>query len=235
MKFAEIMSIIDSGILGISVLLVYKQIRIAVKARQLEAMIKIDEYFNEINKLANEMYNEFPAEIVLFQTQFFKKPPYRFKRTTYSDYEKANMRLTEAQERALCSLTDEQYQNAKRVIELLNDVGQYIEDGFIDYNVVLGKYHTTIIRLCAIVEAIRRDIEAENKKLLGGNYGQRILRLRHKAVLYVKIHEKHREVGVKLNMKKAHKGIDVLTPIENTNSNKWKCFWLRIEYQKKYR
>lgn len=235
MNITDIMSILDTGILGISALLVYKQIRIAVKARQLEAMIKIDEYFEQINVLAREMYNEFPPEIVLSQTQFFKRPPYRFKRITYSDYEKANMRLTEAQEKALCNLTEIQYQKAKRVIELLNSVGQYIEDGFIDYNIVLGKYHTTIIRLCAIVEAVRRDIEAENKKLLGGNYGQRILRLRHKAILYIKIHEKHREVGVKLNMKKANKGIDVLSPIENTYSNKWKCFWLRIEYLKKYR
>jgi hypothetical protein len=84
---------------------------------------------------------------------------------------------------------------ARKVIGRLNDLGQLAEDGFINYQVFLGKYHTMIIRLCHFLEPIRRKIEDEQH---GGSYGQRLLRMRHVAITYNKISPKHRNVDIKI-------------------------------------
>lgn len=230
----EVLSLIEVLILGISAILVYRQIRVGVMAQELNAMIKVDDLFSKINQLAKDIYAEFPIEILMEERQFPKKPPYRFKRTMYNNYELGKMECSEIQKDALNSLTKKQYAKAKKVIELLNDVGQYIEDGFIDKKYVLGKYHATIIRLCSVVEVVRRDIERKNRSLIGGYYGQRILRLRHKSIMYVKIHEKHREGGIKIDMGKTNTSILLVKPIENTLFNRIKGIMWYIEYIKKY-
>jgi hypothetical protein len=105
-----------------------------------------------------------------------------------------SMTLTPEQTGALQSVSDEIRECARRVIERLNDIGQLVEDGFIDRRVFFGKYHVMVIQSCHLVEAIRREEEAQR----GGNYGQRLLRMRHRAIMYNDIWPKHRAVPIRI-------------------------------------
>jgi hypothetical protein len=102
--------------------------------------------------------------------------------------------ITSEQKAALRAMSDEIREKAIRVIDRLNDIGQLVEDGFVDRRVVLGKYHVMIIQSCCMVEAVRRQEERQR----GGNYGQRILRMRKWATMYNDVWPKHRAMGIKI-------------------------------------
>ncbi len=104
------------------------------------------------------------------------------------------MILTPQQTSALKSISDELKERARHVIARLNDIGQLVEDGFIDRRVFLGKYHVMVIQCCHLLEAIRRDEEAQR----GGNYGQRLLRMRYWATTYNDIWPKHRDAAIEI-------------------------------------
>jgi len=75
------------------------------------------------------------------------------------------------------------------VIARMNDLWQLVEDGIIDRRTFLGKYHVMVIQCCHLVEAVRRAEEARR----GGNYGQRLLRMRQ-ALLCSTMH--HLSIGL---------------------------------------
>ena len=102
--------------------------------------------------------------------------------------------ITRGQREALQSLDDETRDRAVHIIARLNDIGQLVEDGFISRRVFLGKYHVMVIQCCHMVEVIRRDEE----KRRGGNYGHRLLRMRHWATTYNDIWPKHRNVPIEI-------------------------------------
>lgn len=230
-----VLDYIETITLVVSALLVYREIKISVKSQQLTALMHVDELFEEINQLSSQVYESFPTDIIMSTKQFSKKPPYRRKISYISKREQRRMELTQKQVDAVKSLTYDQIKIAKRLIHLLNNVGQYIEDDFINCDIVMGKYHIKIIRLCYLLEPVRRKLENNNRKQLGGDYGQRILRMRYKAILYNRIHSKHRAYGIKIKMGKEDvKYIPILNPVKNTFKNKVICLFKRFQYIKKY-
>ena len=106
---------------------------------------------------------------------------------------------------------------ARHVIARLNDVGQLVEDGFVSRNVFFGKYHVMVIQCCHLVEAVRRDEEGQRS----GNYGQRLLRLRHWATVYNDICPKHRESPIEIS-NGADRRVVYRSP---TPSNMQKIYW----------
>lgn len=150
---------------------------------------------DEINEIAPQIYN-LPIELACNDNQFSKKPPSGHKIYKISESEKRNMRLTSKQELIVNSLTKEEILNCRLVINKLNDLGQLLEDKYINYKVFLGKYHTMIIRLVSILEPVRRFIESDSKNGIGGNYGQRLLRMRYRAILFNYSYPKHRNVDI---------------------------------------
>ena len=233
----SILNYIESITLVMSALLVYREIRISVKSQQLATLMHVDELFDKINELSKQVYENFPIDLVMKSEQFPKKPPYRRKYKSISRREEHRIRLKKKQRKAVAGLSHDQIEIARQLIDLLNNVGQYIEDGFIDCNIVMGKYHIRIIRLCYLLEPVRRVLEEGNRNSIEGNYGHRILRMRHKAILYNRIHSKHRVCGIKIRMgkpKKQYKYIAILDPVDNTLKNRIICFFKRFQYIKKY-
>jgi hypothetical protein len=105
------------------------------------------------------------------------------------------MELTPVQRATLDSLTADQRELAQRIIGKLNDIGQLVEDGLVNKRVFLGKYHVMVLQVCHLVEAVRRQRESER----GGNYGQRLLRMRCWATSYNDCFAKHREIDVQID------------------------------------
>jgi hypothetical protein len=138
------------------------------------------------------LFTNFPLELIASHEQFPKHPPRR--RFLSVEYTRA-WTMTPEQTVALQSIADEMKGRAIRVIERMNDLGQLVEDGFVDWRVFLGKYHVMVIQCCHLVEAIRREEEA----LRGGSYGQRLLRMRHAAITYNDVWPKHRAVSIKVS------------------------------------
>jgi len=182
-------------ILAITGWFIYKQLRTAARTFQFDGIRKMQELVDEFREDRDKVFLTFPIELVVSSTQFASRPPIRIVGYKISEGERRRMLLTKEQAQALNSLNDEQIYVARKVIGKLNDLGQLAEDGFINYKVFLGKYHTMIIRLCHFLEPIRRKIEEEQH---GGNYGQRLLRMRHTAITYNKISPKHRNVDIKI-------------------------------------
>src|SRR5258708_36902400 len=59
----------------------------------------------------------------------------------------------------------------------------------------MGKWQVCVIQCCHLVEAIGRAEEGRR----GGNYGQRLLRMRHSAITYNDVWSKHRSVAIKIS------------------------------------
>jgi len=182
-------------ILAITGWFIYRQVRTAASTFQFDGIRKMQELVDEFREDRAKIFATFPIELVISSTQFADRPPNRIVGYRISEGERRRMFLTEEQLQARNSLNDEQIHLSKKIIGKLNDLGQLAEDGFINYKVFLGKYHTMIIRLCHFLEPIRRKIEEEQH---GGNYGQRLLRMRHTAITYNKISPKHRNVDIKI-------------------------------------
>jgi len=177
-----------------TLLFIYRQVRIAAKTFQLEAIHRLQELVDDFREDRRVLFTECPLDLALSQAQFPKRPPGRHKITRLGKEQARRAALTPKQVTALHSVSSGLRERAKVVIARLNDIGQLVEDGFVDRRVFLGKYHVMVIQCSHIVEAIRRDEESKR----GGNYGQRLLRMRHWAVTYNDICPKHRNSPIEI-------------------------------------
>ncbi|MHB0866183.1 MAG: hypothetical protein ACYC6B_02655 [Thermoleophilia bacterium] len=180
-------------IVALTGFLIYRQVRVAARAFQFEGIRHLQEIVDSFRLERTQFFESFPIGLALTESQFANKPPKRHTVQDTSEGERRKMLLTEEQQAALSSLAPEQLSLARILIAKLNDIGQLAEDGFVDRHVLMGKYHTMIIRLCNLLEPVRRNLEEQYH---GGSYGQRLLRMRRSAVSYNRIMPKHREVDV---------------------------------------
>lgn len=179
---------------------IYLQVRTAAKSFQLDAVCRLQELIDAFRGDRTILFTAYPLEVAVSHEQFPRRPPGRGHLGPKEDEDEARRRaLTSEQIAALHSISEELKDRGRRVIEKLNDVGQLVEDGFVDKRVFFGKYHVMVIQCCHFVEALRRDEEARR----GGNYGQRLLRMRHRATMYNDIWPKHRIVPIRVTRDQA--------------------------------
>ncbi len=176
---------------------IYRQVRIGARTFELDAICRLQQLVDDFREDRRLLFVDCPLELALTHQQFASRPPGRHRTTKLDTKQLSAMALTPAQTAALESISDQARERARHVIDRLNDIGQLVEDGFIDRRVFFGKYHVMVIQCCHLVEAIRREEETRR----GGNYGQRLLRLRSRAVIYNDIWPKHRSVPVKITRK----------------------------------
>jgi len=193
-------------------LLIYMQVRAATRGFQFDSIRNMQAMVEDSLLQRRIVFAEFPIELAASSQQFPRRPPSRSVAYGMSAEEQANVATTPEQEAALRSLTDVQVQSARAVINALNDLGQLAEDGYIDRQVFFGKYHEMIIRLCHALELVRREVIEKNE---GGNYGQRLLRIRRAAITYHNGTPKHRARPLKLTMRGGEKVI--ISPIEKSS------------------
>lgn len=170
----------------------YRQVRTAAKTFQLDAARRLQELVDDFRGDRRQLFTTLPLELALRDQQFLTRPSGRRTVARSSENEIARMALDDEQKTALGALGEDQRELARRVIGRLNDIGALIEDGLVERGAFLGKYHVMVIQCCHLVEAVRRDEEMGR----GGNYGQRLLRMRRWAVLYNDASPKHRTVPV---------------------------------------
>lgn len=179
----------------------YRQVRTAVKGFQLGAVQHLQQLVDNFRDDRRRLFHTFPLEIALSHEQFPVSPPRKYKTARITDCGSFRMSLTEEQLQAVSRLNDDQRELARRVIGRLNDIGELIEDGLIDRQVFLGKYHVMLIQCCHMVEAVRQDEELKR----GGNYGQRLLRMRRWATTYNDIYPKHRAIPISVTNGREHR------------------------------
>lgn len=181
-----------TAVVTVSIWFLYQQVRTAAKGFQLDAIRRLQELVDDFREQRRRLFATLPLDLALTHEQFPAYPPRQTVARRPCTAEAQRISLTEAQQRALDGLSPEQLEIARHVIGRLNDIGELVEDGIIDRRVFLGKYHVMVIQCCHLVEAIRRRDEGER----GGNYGQRLLRMRHWAIAYNDISPKHRGVPI---------------------------------------
>lgn len=187
-------AIAGTGLLAITGWFIFWQLRLTTKALRFDGIRRMQEMVDSFREDRMKIYTSFPPDIVVSAAQFPLSPPGRAVSRRISPIEQSRLSLTEEQIKSLSQLNKEEIKLSKRVIGLLNDLGQLVEDGFIDRRVFLGKYHTMIIRLCHFLEAIRRQEE----QIQGGSYGHRLLRMRHEAITFNTVCPKHRANGINI-------------------------------------
>jgi hypothetical protein len=188
-----ILQIMGVVIMLVTACLVIGQLRAATKASRFVAMQRIAELVQNID---DKLYC-LPKNVVYFAHEFPDNPPPRFEIWDSTDGEKDIM--AKAKEKRESFFTKggghEEFDDvAVRAINALNDITQYIEDGYANYAEVLGPYHFKIIRAIHLVEAFRSRKSDEN-------YGHRLLRLRQKAIQYHYMHPKHSDKDVILKLR----------------------------------
>lgn len=171
---------------------IYRQVRMAAKGYQFDSVRRLQELVDAFRGERRTLFTTIPLDLALSHEQFARRPPKRRKARKPSPKELPPIALTPEQSDALQSLSSTQRQCAELVIARLNDIGQLVEDGLVDRAMFLGKYHVMVIQCCHMVEAVRRSEEQHR----GGNYGQRLLRMRQWAVSYNDICPKHREISI---------------------------------------
>lgn len=201
----------------LSLWFIYRQVRIAAKSFQLEAMRDLQQLVDGFRDQRAALFAAMPLTLALNQEQFAERPPSRRGVHRVTDAEVRRMELTPEQKAALDALPPEAVSYGKHIIGRLNDIGELVEDGFVRREVFLGKYHVMVIQACHLVEAIRR---AEERRR-GGNYGQRLLRMRHWATTYNDVWPKHRATAIEITCGRDRKVI-YRTPAPNvTNVVRW--------------
>jgi len=183
-----------TALVVITLWFIYRQVRYAAKAFQFGTICRLQELVDDFHEDRRILFTMCPLELALSHEQFPKRPPGRHSATRPDEKLTQQMAITPQQATALQSVSDELRERARRVIARLNDIGQLVEDGFVDRLVFLGKYHVMVIQCCHLVEAIRRDEEARR----GGSYGQRLLRMRYWATTYNDVWPKHREAAIEI-------------------------------------
>jgi len=173
----------------------YKQVRTAAKGFQLSAIQRMQQLVDDFRDDRHKLFRTFPLEIAVADDQFSKHPPSRRSLSRTIEGHLLRVPITDEQKGLVAALNDDQRQLARRVIGRLNDLGELIEDGLVDRPVFLGKYHVMLIQCCHMVEAFRQEEES----LRGGNYGHRLLRMRHWAITYNDIYPKHRQMPITIS------------------------------------
>lgn len=187
----------------LSLWLIYRQVRIGAKSFQLEAMRNLQQLVDGFRNERAALFAALPISLALTQEQFPNRAPSRRHLHRVTDAEVRRMELTPEQKSAMDALPPEIFDLAKRVIGPLNDIGELIEDGFVRRETFLGKYHVMTIQCCHLVEAIRRVEERRR----GGNYGQRLLRMRQWATTYNDVWPKHRDTPIEITCGRERKTI----------------------------
>lgn len=185
--------VIQAAVLIFAALFAYRQLKQAARSAQFDAVSRMQSIVDRFRSDREQLFKLLPLRLALADEQFARKPPGRHELTQVSEGQRRTMLLRDEQRAALQELSEAQMDLARRIINRLNDLGELVEDGFIPKDVFFGKYHLMILRCCHLVEPVRRHFE-ENTE--GGNYGQRLLRLRYRAAIYNDIMPKHRDVGV---------------------------------------
>jgi hypothetical protein len=183
-----------SFIVIITLSFIYQQVRTAAKSFQFDTICRLQQLVDDFREDRRLLFANCPVELALSQEQFADLPPERHHALNLDERHFKKLALTFEQTAALGSLSEDVRESAVRVIARLNDIGQLVEDGFINRRVFLGKYHVMIIQCCHLVEAIRRDEEEKR----GGNYGHRLLRMRRWATTYNDICPKHRDAPIEI-------------------------------------
>lgn len=173
-------------------LLIYRQVRAAAMTFRLGAAQRLQELVDVFRTDRQSMFQTFPLEMVMGAEQFPQEPPRRVGARPRGLGDAATLGLTEQQAQAIESLSEEQRETARRVVGKLNDIGELIESGTLEQRAFLGKYHVMVIQCCHMLEAFRREEERRR----GGNYGQRLLRMRQWAINYNDASPKHREMPI---------------------------------------
>jgi len=187
-----------AGIMFISLtlLLALLQVKQAAHSFRFSAVNRLQELFDDFREDRTQLFR-LPLDIALQHHQFSSKPPHLASKTYTSEGNQRKMSLTLEQHSALNKLTVDEIELVRKIIIRLNDIGQLVEEGFIPKGVFFGKYHLLVLRCCHMVEAVRRNIEKEE----GGNFGQRLLRLRKRAIKYHNTNPKQRDTSVYVSNK----------------------------------
>lgn len=191
---SAISSCIYTTLVTVTLWFIYRQVHTAAKSFQLEALIRLQQLVDDFREDRRTLFTNCPLSLALTHQQFAKRPPGRHRMRELDAQEVQMLALTEEQADALRSIDGTTKECARRVIARFNDIGQLIEDGFVNRRVFLGKYHVMVIQCCHLIEAIRREEEAHR----GGNYGQRLLRMRHWATTYNDAWPKHRKAPIEI-------------------------------------
>lgn len=171
----------------------YLQVRQGTRANYFDAVVHMQKLIDELHEEGgHELFHGFPIHLVMGNAQFVPPPMSKYRPQHLSEKERQSTALSRDQVLALEGLTADQKQFARYVINRINDLGQLVEDRFLPKDVFFGKHHLLVLRCCSVIEPIRRRVEMDS----GGNYGQRILRIRHRATVFNDIYARHREVPV---------------------------------------
>src|SRR5205085_7155403 len=114
----------------LSLWLIYRQVRIAAKSFQLEAIRSLQQLVDGFRNERAALFAAIPLSLALNQDQFPQRPPPRRRLHRVTDAEVRRMELTTEQKVALDALSPETLNSAKHVIGRLNDIGELVEDGF---------------------------------------------------------------------------------------------------------
>jgi hypothetical protein len=186
--------VISSLVVIITAYFAYKQIRVHGRQNKYVAVKDMVVFMKSFSQLRTSAFKKSDIDIVVSSDQFPTKPPRGEKKGTKSEGEYRKCLLREEQTIAYSNCSEELIEMYRNIVNNLNDIGVLVEEGFIPKSTFYGMYHISILRCIYLVETYRRTMELER----GGNYGQRLLRLRHDAILYHKIIPKHRDVTISI-------------------------------------
>ena len=190
-------------VISITAYFTYKKIKVHARQNTYMAVKDMVDFMKSFSDIRGEAFQKSDINIVVTNDQFPKSPPKRHAKTLLSDGQFRRASLTSEQEQAYQNCPDEVKNLYRKIINNLNDIGQLLEDGFIPKRMFYGMYHIAIIRCVHLVETYRRKMEGAR----GGNYGQRVLRMRHDAVTYHKVIPKHRDVTISVSCNGSEKEI----------------------------
>lgn len=173
---------------------IYGQVRTAAQTFELGTIERLQNLVDSFADDRRRMFDACSLALAASSEQFSRTPPGRHRAPPPSISEIERPWFTDEQKRLIQEMDDVVRDSARRIIGKLNDIGQLIEDGYLSRRVVLGKYHALFIQCCHMVEAVRREEERRR----GGNYGQRLLRMRLWATRYNDMHPKHRQKPIRI-------------------------------------
>lgn len=181
--------------------LAYRQFKIMVRSAELEGIKHMQELMDGLRPYKAPLYAYLSPSTVATADQFAAKPP-----SPDKEGSEPPRKLTPRQIKAAKELmSDPALKNcAENCMNRLCDLGQLLEDGFLRRRLFLGKYHVTIIHLCHMLEPVRQ-IRDQN-----GNFGQRMLRLRHMAIDYNACIPKHRRKNLTIKLGKSGREVTLV-------------------------
>lgn len=188
-------TLLGTVVVVITAWLAYRQFKVMVKTTELQGIKYMQSLVRELSTCAGPLYQCFLPEMIARDDQFAIVPPSPHESNRGSGKLQPEPLTSQQLDFARMLIADPEFcRLARTTIGKLNDLGQLLEDGFLRRRVFMGKYHVMIIRLCYMLEPIRYVWNED------GNYGQRMLRLRHMAVEYNSCIPKHRVVDLTIRI-----------------------------------